>query len=68
MTRPLAIIAGAGPGIGGAVARALAAEGYAVALLARRREALEAIAADLPDATVWPVDLGDPVAVASVIR
>jgi NADP-dependent 3-hydroxy acid dehydrogenase YdfG len=68
MTRPLAIIAGAGAGIGGAVARAFAAEGYAVALLARRREALEAMAAGLPEATIWSVDLGDPAAVTSVIR
>lgn len=68
MTRPLAIIAGAGPGIGGAVARAFAAEGYAVALLARRREALEALSVGLPDATVWPVDLADPAALSSVIR
>lgn len=67
MTRPLAIIAGAGPGIGGAVARAFCAEGYTVALLARRREALEALAAGLSDASIWPVDLGDPSAVAAVI-
>lgn len=68
MTQPLAIIAGAGPGIGRSVAKALAAEGYAVALLARRREALEALASELPAASVWPVDLGDPGAVRSVIE
>lgn len=67
MTRPLAIIAGAGPGIGAAVARAFSAEGYIVALLARRREALEVLAARLPDATIWPVNLGDHTAVTSVI-
>ncbi|OBV10963.1 SDR family oxidoreductase [Erythrobacter dokdonensis] len=68
MIRPLAIIAGAGPGIGGAVARAFSAEGFAVALLARRLEALEALAEGLPDASCWPVDLADPSAVAAVIR
>jgi len=67
MTRPLAIIAGVGPGIGAAVARAFSAEGYAVALLARRREVLEALAYQLSDASIWTVDLGDPSAVASVI-
>lgn len=67
MTLPLAIIAGAGPGIGGAVARAFCADGYTVALLGRRREALEALAADLPDASIWPVDLSDPSAVVAVI-
>ena len=67
MTRPLVIIAGAGPGIGAAVARAFSTEGYAVALLARRREALEVLAAGLPDATIWPVDLSDHTAVTSVI-
>jgi NAD(P)-dependent dehydrogenase (short-subunit alcohol dehydrogenase family) len=67
MALPFAIIAGAGPGIGAAVARAFNAEGYAVALLARRREALEALAAGLQHATCWPVDLGDPAAVAGVI-
>lgn len=67
MVRPLAIIAGAGPGIGAAVARRFSAEGFAVALLARRRDALEALAADLPDASCWPVDLADPAAVTAVI-
>lgn len=67
MVRPLAIIAGAGPGIGAGVARRFSAEGYAVALLARRREALEVLAADLPHASCWPVDLADSAAVTAVI-
>jgi NADP-dependent 3-hydroxy acid dehydrogenase YdfG len=67
MVRPLAIIAGAGPGIGAAVARRFSAQGYAVALLARRREALEALAADLPHASCWPVDLADSAAVTAAI-
>jgi NADP-dependent 3-hydroxy acid dehydrogenase YdfG len=67
MKRPLAIIAGAGPGIGRAVAELFAKQGHAIALLARRRESLEALAAPLPEASIWPVDLGDPAAVKSAI-
>jgi NAD(P)-dependent dehydrogenase (short-subunit alcohol dehydrogenase family) len=67
MTRPLAIIAGVGPGIGLAAARAFAAAGYRLALLARRQEALETHAAALPEASAWPVDLGNPAAVEAVI-
>lgn len=64
---PLAIIAGAGPGIGRSVALAFAREGYAIALLARRPEALQAMVADLPLATAWPVDLSDCQSVKAVI-
>ena len=41
-----ALITGGGTGIGAAAARALAAEGARVSLLGRRREALEAVAAE----------------------
>lgn len=41
-----ALITGAGTGIGAAVARRLSAEGANVALMGRRREPLEAVAAD----------------------
>lgn len=67
MTRSLAIIAGAGPGIGRAVAAAFAQQGYVVALLARRLEALEALASDLPDASIWQVDVADPTALKRVL-
>jgi NAD(P)-dependent dehydrogenase (short-subunit alcohol dehydrogenase family) len=52
-----ALITGAGTGIGAAAAHALAADGVRVALAGRRREPLEAIAAQLPDAAVVVGDI-----------
>ena len=42
-----AVVVGASSGIGEAVARKLAKEGYLVALLARRKEALDSICAEI---------------------
>jgi short-subunit dehydrogenase len=46
MSKSIAVV-GAGPGLGQAVARRYAREGYTVALIARRRESLVALAAEL---------------------
>lgn len=55
------LVTGASQGIGAAVARRLSAEGHRVALTARRRDALEEVAADLPgDTMVLPADLSRP--------
>jgi NAD(P)-dependent dehydrogenase (short-subunit alcohol dehydrogenase family) len=62
-----AIVTGAGTGIGKAVALALAKAGYNVALAGRRREPLEATAADAGGAIIAvPTDVSDPRSVAAL--
>jgi NAD(P)-dependent dehydrogenase (short-subunit alcohol dehydrogenase family) len=68
VTKPLAIVAGVGPGMGLALCRRFAAEGYRIAMIARRAEALAGYAADLPDATGHPADLADPADTARAMR
>ncbi|MEQ1508233.1 MAG: SDR family NAD(P)-dependent oxidoreductase [Myxococcota bacterium] len=63
-----AVVTGASAGIGRAIAAALAAEGCALTLVARRREPLEALAASLPvRSRVVVHDLGDPTAAAAFL-
>ncbi|HNE50709.1 MAG TPA: SDR family NAD(P)-dependent oxidoreductase [Chitinophagales bacterium] len=47
--RKVAVIIGAGPGIGQAVAEKFGTEGFSVALISRKKEKLEAICKDLTD-------------------
>jgi NAD(P)-dependent dehydrogenase (short-subunit alcohol dehydrogenase family) len=66
----IALITGAGSGVGRAVALALLREGYAVVLAGRRREALERTAAEAgpagPRALAVPADVSDPSAVEAL--
>ena len=62
----IALVTGAGSGIGRAVAHGLAAAGYQLVLAGRRRGALEDTARGCPDALVAPADVSDPGAVAGL--
>lgn len=57
----IALVTGAGSGIGRACALALHEAGFALALTGRRREALDATAANLPasDVLIHPADVSD---------
>src|ERR1700689_4792314 len=61
-----AVITGAGSGVGAAIALALAAEGWRTALVGRRGELLEAVAAQMADAVGCPCDIGGAEAVAAL--
>jgi len=60
---PLALVTGASRGIGAAVAHALSPT-HRVLLGGRDKAALGKLAADLPGAAAWPVDLTDPAALS----
>jgi NADP-dependent 3-hydroxy acid dehydrogenase YdfG len=51
-TGRVAVITGASPGIGEATARALAADGHSVALLARRADRIQELANDVGDGAI----------------
>ncbi|MDQ0315617.1 3-oxoacyl-[acyl-carrier-protein] reductase [Amorphus orientalis] len=63
-----ALVTGASGGIGGAIARALHAQGAKVALSGTRREALDALAGELGDrVAVCPADLSDRESVDALV-
>jgi len=66
----VAVVTGAGSGIGKAAALALLREGYRVALAGRRKERLEQVVADAgpsgAGALVVPTDVGDPESVRNL--
>ena len=68
-TLKVAIVTGAGSGIGKAAALALIETGYAVVLAGRHRESLEAVAGEAGKSArtlVVPTDVGDPAAVKNL--
>ena len=66
---PVALVTGAGSGIGRAIARRLAGAGYVVVLAGRRREPLEATLSELPNDTASfavAADVTDPASVEAL--
>lgn len=59
MAKPVCVVTGVGPGTGAALVRRFAAEGYRVAMLARSRERLAELEAEIPDTHGFPVDVSD---------
>ncbi len=69
LTGKTALVTGASGGLGGAIARALHAQGATVALSGTRRDALDALAAELGDrAVVLVSNLADPLAVEQLAK
>ncbi|MFF4806340.1 SDR family NAD(P)-dependent oxidoreductase [Streptomyces sp. NPDC002144] len=70
MSKVIAVF-GAGTGLGLSVARRFGREGFRVALVARRKERLDALVAQLADegveATAFPADLSDPAGVPALV-
>jgi 3-oxoacyl-[acyl-carrier protein] reductase len=68
LTGKTALVTGATGAIGGAIARALHAQGATVAISGTRRDVLDALAADLKDRVhVLPCDLADKDAVEALV-
>lgn len=69
LTDRVAVVTGASSGIGEATARALAREGCAVALAARREDRLRSVADDIDGRTlVVPTDVGDEADVEAMVE
>jgi short-subunit dehydrogenase len=66
MPRPVTLITGASAGLGAEFARQCAARGEELVLVARRRDRLEALAAELGHAHVVAADLAEPGAPARI--
>src|SRR5258706_4535403 len=71
MTTPkIAIVTGAGTGVGGAAALAIMTAGYVVALAGRRKDKLEEVAAEgaatQGRSMVVPTDVADPAAIKAL--
>src|SRR5581483_10393074 len=67
--RKVAVVTGAGTGIGEATSKALAGAGFAIVLAGRRRDRLDAVAASIEGETlVAPTDVSDEDAVRALFE
>jgi short-subunit dehydrogenase len=70
MSKTIAVL-GAGTGLGVSMARRFGREGFRVALVARRRDRLDALAAQLADegieSAAFTADLADPVQIPALV-
>ena len=66
--RPVCAVVGVGPGNGEAIARRFAADGYAVALMARGAELTAKLAAELPGAKAYACDVTEAASVEAGVR
>jgi NAD(P)-dependent dehydrogenase (short-subunit alcohol dehydrogenase family) len=64
----VALVTGAGSGIGSASALALGREGYTVVVAGRRPEPLDDVVVELTSGLAVPTDVGDPVAVDALFE
>lgn len=67
MSRPVALVTGASAGLGEEFARQLSKRGTSLVLAARRKDRLEALAAELGDARAIEVDLSAPGSVGRLL-
>ena len=59
MAKPVCLITGVGPGTGAECARRFARDGYRIAMLARNRERLDALATEIDGAKGYECDVAD---------
>jgi NAD(P)-dependent dehydrogenase (short-subunit alcohol dehydrogenase family) len=61
--KPVAVIAGGGPGTGSSLARRFARAGYTIVVLSRHKATLAPLAAELPEVQTFECDVGEKTSV-----
>ncbi|NUP12293.1 MAG: SDR family NAD(P)-dependent oxidoreductase [Polyangiaceae bacterium] len=68
MSKPVAVVVGVGPGIGAAVGKAMAARGYAVALLSRSGGFTDTLSTTIPGSRAYRCDVTDHASIEAAFR